>query len=136
MLHPRKTPPEDHQNENFPFPYPPVLCVAASLILGACASQSKVAGNQGRPGANGTIPTRDDRHSQEVAGNGVGGGYGPEYRVPTGSNLPQSYNRKGYTTDAQDPSYVYDQNDVRLQSTNSVGDSLRSVPGVSVNGNR
>lgn len=84
----------------------------------------------------GQIPTRDDRNSQEVTGGAVGGANGPEYRVPTGSHLPRHYNRKGYTTDDDQDTFIYDKNDQRLRSTNNVGDSLRSVPGVSVRGGR
>lgn len=86
--------------------------------------------------SNGQIPTRDDRNAQEVQGGQVGGANGTEYRVPTGSHLPRRYDRKGYTTDSQDSSFIYDQNDQRLRSTNNVGDSLRSVPGLSVRGGR
>ena len=66
------------------------------------------------------IPTRDDRASQETKGNVVGGANGPEYRVRTGSNLPEHYNRRGYSTDSRDNSTIYDKNDIRLQHTNSV----------------
>ncbi len=78
------------------------------------------------------IPTRDDRHAQEVEGRDAGGANGPEYRVTTGSLIPQRYNRRGYTTDSRDNLFIYDQNDIRLRQSENVSDSLRSVPGLSV----
>lgn len=82
------------------------------------------------------IPTRDDRGSQETSGHVVGGANGPEYRVRTGSTLPEHYHRRGYSTDSRDNEFVYDKNDIRLQSKNNVGDGLRNVPGVTVRGMR
>ncbi len=122
------------------FSYLAITCLAFTLSLGACANHS-VADNQRRsnaPSANtsGTIPTKDGRNSQYVAGNTVGGGTGSEYSVPTGSQIPRRYNRAGYTTDAPDPSFVYDHDDIRVQSTNTVQDQLRNVPGVNVAGSR
>ncbi len=123
--------------------------LAITLTLAGCADQPATSSRQARTSTTpssgssraarddrGLIPTRDNRDSTLVAGNTVGGGNGPEYRVHTGSNLPQHYNRRAYTTDTQDPSFDYDQDDIRLQSTNNVADSLRSVPGVRVNGTR
>ena len=126
--------------KNLPFSYLAVVCLTFTFTLGACANHS-VADNHRRsnaPSANtsGPIPTRDGRNSQYVAGNTVGGGTGSEYSVPTGSQIPRRYNRAGYTTDAPDPAFVYDHDDIRVQSTNTVGDSLRSVPGVNVAGPR
>ncbi len=122
------------------FPSLAVACLMFTLTLGACADHS-VADTHRRsnaPSANtsGPIPTRDGRNSQYVAGNTVGGGTGSEYSVPTGSQIPRRYNRAGYTTDAPDPAFVYDHDDIRVQSTNTVGDQLRNVPGVNVAGSR
>ena len=86
-------------------------------------------------GAN-TIPTRDDRNSREVFGGAANGGSGPEYRVPTGSQLPKHYNRRAHTTDNEDNEYIVDKNDQRVQSKNNVGDTLRNIPGVTVSGMR
>ena len=112
--------------------------IVTALGLSACANQpnfvDRRAGSTYHANQSSGIPTRDDRNSTDVAGGPTGGGSGAEYRVPTGSNLPKNYNRTAYTTDNDDPSYVYDQNDIRIQSTNTVGDSLRTVPGVSVPG--
>ena len=83
-----------------------------------------------------TIPTQDDKNSKEVAGHVTGGGNGPEYRVPTGSHIPREYNRRAYTNDTEPSTYIYDKNDQRLQESNSVQNSLRSVPGVNVGGMR
>ncbi len=80
------------------------------------------------------IPTKDGRNATYSAGGPIGGSNGAEHAVLTGSQLPRSYNRRGYSTDSNDSHFIYDQNDIRLQSTNSVGDSLRSVPGVHVRG--
>ncbi len=84
----------------------------------------------------GQIPTRDGRHSTSADGGQVGGANGQETRVPTGSQIPQTYHRRAYTTDRSDSTFIYDKNDQRLRSTNNVGDSLRSVPGVTVSGIR
>ena len=85
---------------------------------------------------NAPLPTRDDRNSREVTGGLVGGANGPEYRVPTGSHLPQRYHRRGYTTDSDKNSFIFDRNDQRLRSHDSVGEALRSVPGLNVTGPR
>lgn len=82
------------------------------------------------------IPTRDDRGSQETKGDVVGGANGPEYRVRTGTNLPDHYNRRGYSTDSRDNATIYDKNDIRLQHTNSVRDALRDDPSITVRGLR
>ena len=82
------------------------------------------------------IPTRDDRASQETKGNVVGGANGPEYRVRTGSNIPEHYDRRGYSTNSRDNSTIYDKNDFRLQHTNSVTDALRDDPSITVRGLR
>ena len=84
----------------------------------------------------GLIPTRDDRHSQEVEGGLTGGANGAENRVPTGSLLPERYDRRGSTTNGRENSTIIDQNDQRIQENNSVGDTLRSVPSLSVRGGR
>ena len=85
--------------------------------------------------AQAPIPTRDGRNSTYSPGAGVGGSNGAERSVLTGSHIPRTYHRRGYTTDSQDDHFIYDKNDIRLQSTNSVGQSLRSVPGIRVRGN-
>ena len=82
------------------------------------------------------IPTRDGKSAKYVSGGIVGGADGHENAVLTGSQLPRSYNRRAYTTDANGSAFIYDQNDIRLQSTLTVQDSLRSVPGVNVGGSR
>ena len=84
----------------------------------------------------GQIATRDGKHSTSANGGQTGGANGQETRVPTGSHIPQTYHRKAYTTDRSDNTFIYDKNDQRLRSTNNVGDSLRSVPGVTVGGSR
>lgn len=86
--------------------------------------------------SSGQIATRDGRHSTSANGSQTGGADRRETRVPTGSNIPQTYHRKGYTTDRSDNTFIYDKNDQRLQGANSVGESLRSVSGVSVGGIR
>ena len=85
---------------------------------------------------SGNIPTRDGRRSTSVHGSQVGGANGQETRVPTGSQIPQTYHRRAYTTDRSDNTFIYDKNDQRIQSVNNVGDSLRSVPGVTIGGSR
>ena len=119
----------------------PVFFLVATLALGGCASHP-VASNRTRPNVasgspDGAIPTKDStRHSQYVDGHGVGGGTGPEYSIPTGSLIPQHYDRRGYITDTADPSFVYDQNDIRFQISDNVSDQLRTIPGVNVSGPR
>ena len=85
---------------------------------------------------SGTIPTRDGKRSTSADGGVVGGANGQETRVPTGSQIPQTYHRHGYTTDRSDPAFIYDKNDQRLQQSINVQDSLRTVPGVTVRGLR
>ena len=85
---------------------------------------------------NGRFPTADGRNSTSADGHGVGGATAQETRVPTGSLIPRTYQRRGYTTDSQDNSFIYDQNDIRLRSTNTVQDSLRTVPGLTISGPR
>ena len=85
---------------------------------------------------NGQIPTRDGKRSTSADGGAVGGANGRETRVPTGSQIPQTYHRRAYTTDRSDPTFIYDKNDQRIQQTINVQDSLRSVPGVTVRGSR
>lgn len=115
-----------------------LCCLATAATLGACSSQS-TADVHRSPAAiaasnSGRLPTVDGRNAWYQPGRPTGGANGPEYAVRTGSIIPQNQNRRGYTTDSPDNSFVYDQNDIRIQSTNSVGDSLRTVPGVSVRG--
>lgn len=109
--------------------------MAALLTLSACASNTPVAKTNGRAArsvdSSGLPPSQDDRHSREVAANTVGSGYGPEYRIPTGSNIPQSYDRQGNTTNAADPTDVIDKGDIRLQRRDNVGDALKSDPSIS-----
>ena len=85
---------------------------------------------------SGLIPNRDGRNSTSAQGGQVGGANGRETRVPTGSQIPETYHRRGYTTDRRDNTFIYDQNDQRLRQVNNVGDSLRLVPGVTVRGSR
>ena len=82
----------------------------------------------------GTIPTKDGRNSQYVPGRGVGGSTGPEYSVLTGSHIPRRYDQRGYTTNTYDDHFIYDQNDIRLQSARSPEDALRAIPGLTVRG--
>lgn len=82
------------------------------------------------------IPTRDGRNAKYVEGGAAGGADGTERAVLTGSKIPRTYNRRGYTTDSHDSQFIYDKNDIRLRSTNNVSDSLRSVPGLTVRGGR
>ena len=84
----------------------------------------------------GKIPTVDGNHSTSAPGREVGGANGQETRVPTGSHIPQTYQRRGYTTDRADNTFIYDQNDIRLRSTDNTADSLRSVPGITIRGPR
>ena len=129
-----------------------VLGVGAALLFTATttradepkrkhhASSEKKADDQSvtpaRADRTGQVPSQDGRHSTSVEGSQVGGANGQETRVPTGSHIPQTYHRKAYTTDRSDNTFIYDKNDQRLRSTNNVGDSLRSVPGVTVGGLR
>lgn len=126
-----------------------LFCVGATLLIGASAvradddtkthhrrhQKTTRKADAARKGTT-AIPTRDDRSSQETKGHVVGGANGPEYRVRTGSNLPERYNRRGYSTDSRDSEFIYDKNDIRIQHTNNVADSLRDVPGVTVRGMR
>ena len=127
-----------------------LFCVGTALTFGAATVRAdddakprhhrrhhqeavtKPASTESARASSGQIPTRDDRHSEATPGRPVGGANGPEYRVRTGSHIPERYNREGYSTDSRDNLFIYDKNDTRLRSTNNVGDSLRSVPGVSV----
>ena len=125
-------------------------CTAATLLFGASAlradddtktthhrrhQETAQKADTGRKTIT-AIPTRDDRNSQETAGHVVGGANGPEYRVRTGTTLPEHYNRRAHSTDSRDNEFIYDKNDIRLQSKNNVQDSLRNVPGVTVRGLR
>ena len=83
-----------------------------------------------------TLPTRDGRNAQYSFGGQTGGSNGPEHAVLSGSHIPRTYNRRGYSTDTEDNAFIYDKNDIRLRSTLNVQDSLRSVPGVTVGGMR
>ena len=81
-------------------------------------------------------PSVDGRNATSAKSRTVGGANGPETRVPTGSNLPATYQRKGYTSNLNPSTNVYDQNDIRFKNSESVGDVLRQVPGVNVGGMR
>lgn len=135
-------------NANFRY-FTALFCVGATLSLGVSAARAdedskphhrrhhQVARKAEAADKRATVaPTRDDRRPQEIEGRAAGGATGPEYRVVTGSNIPQRYNRRGYTTDSRDNLFIYDQNDIRLQRTNNVADSLRDVPGLTVRGGR
>ena len=84
----------------------------------------------------GQIATRDGKHSTSVDGGPVGGAQGRETRVPTGSHIPQTYERRASTTNTPGNTFIFDKNDQRLQQSINVQDSLRSVPGVNVGGSR
>ena len=123
-----------------------LVCVGATLLLGASVTRADEPAKKKHARHQQTvakaipvnekgghlIPTRDDRHAQEVEGRDAGGANGPEYRVTTGSMIPQHYNRRGYGTDSRDNLFIYDQNDIRLRQAENVSDSLRSVPGLSI----
>ena len=115
-----------------------VLGLGAALALGAthlrADDDTKTTHHHHRVArkASAPVPSKDDRNAQEVKGDTVGGATGAEYRVRTGSHLPEHYNRRGYTTDSRDNESIYDKNDIRLQNSNTVGDALRQVPGVTV----
>ena len=81
-------------------------------------------------------PSVDGRNSTSAKSNTVGGASGQETRVPTGTHLPQTYQRKGYTSDRDPSTNIYDQNDIRFKNSDSVSDTLRQVPGVNVGGPR
>ena len=95
---------------------------------------------QSRPAVKATggklIPTRDGRHSQDTEGNAAGVANGPEYRVPTGSQIPRKYNRRGTTTDSFDNTTIIDQNDQRFQEQDKVSEILRTDPSLQVRGGR
>ena len=115
-----------------------ILGITAALVLGATNTRAdddtKTARHHHRSAqkANAPVPSKDDRNAREVKGDVVGGATGPEYRVRTGTHLPEHYNRRGYTTDSRDNEVIYDKNDIRLQNSNTVSDSLRQIPGVNV----
>ncbi len=82
-------------------------------------------------------PSIDGRNSTSAKSNAVGGAPGgQETRVPTGTHLPKTYQRKGYTSDRDPSTNIYDQNDIRFKNSNTVSDVLRQVPGVNVGGPR
>ena len=97
---------------------------------------AKTADKKATPDATTVIPTRDGRSAKYVDGGTVGGSNAHERAVLTGSQLPRSYARRGYSTDSRDNTTIYDKNDIRLQSTNTVQDALRSDPSISVGGMR
>ena len=97
---------------------------------------AKAADKKATPDATTVIPTRDGRSAKYVDGGTVGGSDAHERAVLTGSQLPRSYDRRGYSTDSRDNTTVYDKNDIRLRSTNTVQDALRSDPSISVGGMR
>ena len=121
-------------------PITALFCVGAVLLFGTATlradddtktphRQRKVASKAHTP-----VLTVDDRNAQEVQGGVTGGATGPEHRVRTGSHIPEHYNRRGYTTDSRDNETIYDHNDIRLQNSNTVSESLRQIPGVNVGG--
>ena len=82
-------------------------------------------------------PSIDGRNSTSAKTNTVGGApSGQETRVPTGTHLPKTYQRKGYTSDRDPSTNIYDQNDIRFKNSDSVSETLRQVPGVNVGGPR
>ena len=86
--------------------------------------------------STGKIPTRDGRHSTSVEGGLAGGANGQDTRLPTGSHIPQTYNRRGYVTDDANNRFIIDENDQRIRRTDNPGDILRTIPGVTVRGSR
>ena len=82
-------------------------------------------------------PSIDGRNSTSAKTNTVGGAPGgQETRIPTGTNLPKTYQRAGYTSNRDPSTEIYDHNDIRFKNTDSVSDALRQVPGVNVGGPR
>ncbi len=81
-------------------------------------------------------PSIDGRNSTSAKSDTVGGASGRETRVPTGSHLPKTYQRKGYTSDRDPTTTVIDQNDIRFHNSDTVSDTLRQVPGVNIGGRR
>ena len=81
-------------------------------------------------------PSIDGRESTSAKSETVGGASGRETRVPTGSHLPATYERKSYTSNLNPSTEIYDQNDIRFKNSNTVSDALRQVPGLNVGGSR
>ena len=82
-------------------------------------------------------PSIDGRNSTSAKTNTVGGAPGGrETRVPTGTNLPKTYERKGYTSDRDPTTEIYDHNDIRFKNTDTPSEALRQVPGINVGGPR
>ncbi len=81
-------------------------------------------------------PSVDGRNATSAKNDTVGGANGQETRVPTGSHLPKTYQRKGYTTDRDPSTTIIDQNDIRFRNSDTVSDTLRQVPGVNIGGRR
>ena len=82
-------------------------------------------------------PSVDGRNSTSAKTNTVGGApSGRETRIPTGTNLPKTYERKGYTSDRDPSTNIYDRNDIRFKDSDTPGDALRQVPGITVGGQR
>ena len=81
-------------------------------------------------------PSIDGRNSTSAKSETVGGASGRETRVPTGSHLPTTYERKSYTSNLNPSTEVYDRDDIRFKNSNLPSDVLRQVPGVNVGGSR
>ena len=87
--------------------------------------------------ADAHIPTRDGRHGSYAPGRELGGSDGTEHAVLTGSQIPRTYQRRGYTTDAAEEHTVIDQNDIRLQTADKPSDALRRLdPSITFRGPR
>ena len=95
---------------------------------------AKSADKKATPSATTAIPTKDGRNARYVDGGEVGGSDAHERAVLTGSQIPRSYNRRGYSTDSADNVTIYDKNDIRLRSTNTVQDALRQDPSIHIGG--
>ena len=70
-------------------------------------SKARVPGRKNRPLTDAIRPVRKS-HT-------VGGASGQETRVPTGTHLPQTYQRKGYTSDRDPSTNIYDRERHSLQ---------------------
>ena len=130
-----------------------VLGVTAALLLSASVSRADdpkpkkktatekqeeanfIPAKDRRSGKN--KPSVDGRNSTSAKTNTVGGAPGGrETRVPTGTNLPKTYERKGYTSDRDPSTNIYDRNDIRFKDSDTPSEALRQVPGINVGGPR
>ncbi len=82
------------------------------------------------------IPTKDGRHATYAPGRELGGSDGAEHAVLTGSKIPRTYQRRGYSTDTYGDHTIIDQNDIRLQTADKPSDALRLDPSITMRGPR